>query len=247
MTRRFLGQRVVVTGASRGLGRGCALAFAAEGARVLLIARKRDELDSVATEIRTAGGVAEAVPCDVTQPDQVQAALSSLDRCDVLVNNAGSNRPQPFVAVDQKTLDELLALNVRAVFTTAQIAARFMVRQRSGVIINMSSQMGHVGAANRTVYCMTKHAVEGLTKAMAVELGPLGIRVNSIAPTFVETPMTQPFLANEEFRREVLSRIPLGRIGSIEEVVASVLFVASPAAALINGTSLLVDGGYTAQ
>ena len=149
--------------------------------------------------------------------------------------------------MDFATLDELLALNVRSMFVTAQAAARVMARARSGVIINMSSQMGHVGAANRTVYCMTKHAVEGLTKAMAVELGPLGIRVNAVAPTYIETPMTQPFLSSAAFRGEVLQKIPLGRIGTIDEVVAAVTFLASPAASLITGASLLADGGYTAQ
>jgi NAD(P)-dependent dehydrogenase (short-subunit alcohol dehydrogenase family) len=132
-------------------------------------------------------------------------------------------------------------------FLTAQAAARLMSSQRSGVIINISSQMGHVGAANRTVYCMTKHAVEGLTKAMAVELGPMGVRVNAVAPTYIETPMTEPMFADETFKEDVLRRIPLGRIGTIDEVAAAVAFLASPAASLITGASLLVDGGYTAQ
>jgi NAD(P)-dependent dehydrogenase (short-subunit alcohol dehydrogenase family) len=149
--------------------------------------------------------------------------------------------------VDLATLDEMLALNVRSMFVAAQAAARVMAGARSGVIINMSSQVGHVGAINRTVYCMTKHAIEGLTKAMAVELGPLGIRVNAVAPTYIETPMTQPFLASTAFRSEVLQKIPLGRIGTIDEVVAAVTFLASPAASLITGASLLADGGYTAQ
>jgi NAD(P)-dependent dehydrogenase (short-subunit alcohol dehydrogenase family) len=178
---------------------------------------------------------------------EVHEIFRTLERCDVLINNAGTNHPQPFLDVDLKTLDELLALNVRSMFVTAQAAVRVMARARSGVIINMSSQMGHIGAPNRTVYCMTKHAIEGLTKAMAVELGPLGIRVNAVAPTFIETPMTQPFLADQTFRSEALKKIPLGRIGTIDEVVAAVTFLASPAASLITGTSLRVDGGYTAQ
>jgi NAD(P)-dependent dehydrogenase (short-subunit alcohol dehydrogenase family) len=132
-------------------------------------------------------------------------------------------------------------------FLTAQAAARMMVRQRAGAIVNMSSQMGHVGAPERTVYCMTKHAIEGLTKAMAVELASYGVRVNTVAPTYVETPMTQPFFANDDFRKKVLSAIPLGRIGRVEDVTAAVLFLASSAANLVTGTSLLVDGGYTAQ
>jgi NAD(P)-dependent dehydrogenase (short-subunit alcohol dehydrogenase family) len=238
---------VVITGASRGLGRGCALAFAARGAEVVLVARNADQLDTVAREIRDAGGNVSTVAGDVTHDRVVQEIFAGLERCDVLINNAGTNRPQPFLEVDAATLDELLALNVRSMFITAQAAARVMARARAGVIINMSSQMGHVGAANRTVYCMTKHAIEGLTKALAVELGPLGIRVNAVAPTYIETPLTQPFLASEAFRGEVLQRIPLGRIGTIDEVVAAVTFLASPAASLITGTSLLADGGYTAQ
>jgi NAD(P)-dependent dehydrogenase (short-subunit alcohol dehydrogenase family) len=238
---------VVITGASRGLGRGCALAFAARGAEVLLLARDAVQLDRVVQEIRAQGGRAQALSCDVTRADDVQEVFERLEGCEVLINNAGTNRPQPFLEVDLATLDELLALNVRSMFITAQAAARIMTRRRSGVIINMSSQMGHVGAANRTVYCMTKHAIEGLTKAMAVELAPWGIRVNAVAPTYIETPMTQPFLAREEFRQEVVGKIPLGRIGTIDEVVAAVTFLASPAASLITGASLLADGGYTAQ
>jgi NAD(P)-dependent dehydrogenase (short-subunit alcohol dehydrogenase family) len=238
---------VVVTGASRGLGRGCALAFAAQGAEVVLLARDAVQLERVVEEIRARGGHARALSCDVTHPDEVQEVFAQLQHCEVLINNAGTNHPQPFLEVDLATLDELLALNVRSMFITAQAAARVMTRRRSGVIINMSSQMGHVGAANRTVYCMTKHAIEGLTKAMAVELAPWGIRVNAVAPTYIETPMTQPFLASEQFRREVVGKIPLGRIGTIDEVVAAVTFLASPAASLITGASLLADGGYTAQ
>ena len=238
---------VVITGASRGLGRGCALAFAAQGAEVMLVARNAQQLDAVAAEIRDQGGRARTFAGDVTRPEVVQQVFAGLERCDVLINNAGMNRPQPFLEVDLATLDELLALNVRSMFVAAQAAARVMAGARSGVIINMSSQMGHVGAINRTVYCMTKHAIEGLTKAMAVELGPLGIRVNAVAPTYIETPMTQSFLASTAFRSEVLQKIPLGRIGTIDEVVAAVTFLASPAASLITGASLLADGGYTAQ
>ena len=238
---------VVITGASRGLGRGCALAFAAQGAEVVLLARNASQLHEVARDVVSQGGKARAMPCDVTQAAEVQEVFRALERCDVLVNNAGANHPQPFLEVDLATLDELLALNVRSMFVTAQAAARVMAPACSGVIVNMSSQMGHVGAPNRTVYCMTKHAIEGLTKAMAVELGPLGIRVNAVAPTYIETPMTRPFFSDASFRQGVLQKIPLGRIGTIDEVVAAVTFLASPAASLITGASLLTDGGYTAQ
>ena len=240
-------QVIVITGASRGLGRGCADAFAAQGAEVVLVARKPHELEEAVAQIHGRGGRARAAVCDVMRAEEVRALFAGLDRCDVLVNNAGGNRPQPFLDVDLDTLDELIALNVRSMFVTAQAAARKMVAAGSGVIINMSSQMGHVGGPDRTVYCMTKHAIEGLTKAMAVELAPRGVRVNSVAPTYVETPMTQPFFEKADFKNDVLRRIPLGRVGRIEEVAAAVTFLASPAASLITGASLLVDGGYTAQ
>jgi NAD(P)-dependent dehydrogenase (short-subunit alcohol dehydrogenase family) len=244
---RFRDQVAVVTGASRGLGLGCANALAREGATVWLLGRTLAPLEAAAANMIAAGGRAHAVACDVTDAAAVAQVFASLDRCDVLINNAGGNRPQPFVDVALATLDELLALNVRSMFVVAQCAARLMTARRSGAIVNMSSQMGHVGAPNRTVYCMTKHAIEGLTKAMAVELAPLGIRVNSLAPTYIDTPLTKPFFADAAFRDDTLKRIPLGRIGSIDEVVSAALFLASRDSSLVTGTSLLVDGGYTAQ
>lgn len=244
----FDGKLVVVTGASRGLGLGCAQAFAARGAEVLMVSRGADELEQAAAGIRAAGGEARALPCDVTDAAAVAALFEALPRCDVLVNNAGGNRPMPFVDVPLETLDHLLDLNVRSMYVTAQAATRAMLRAgRGGAIVHMSSQMGHVGAPNRTVYCMTKWAIEGLTRAMAVELAPQKIRVNAVAPTYIETPLTRPFFADPAFREDTLRRIPLGRIGTIDEVAAAVLFLASPAASLVTGTSLLVDGGYTAQ
>lgn len=245
--RSFAGQCVVITGASRGLGRACAEAFAGAGAKLVLVARRSDELEQLSAQLRSQGADAVSAPCDVTDDSQVAQLFERLDACDVLVNNAGMNRPQPFIDVDPQTLDEILKLNVRSMFIVAQAAARRMVQAGAGVIVNMSSQMGHVGSANRAVYCLSKHAIEGLTKAMAVELASRGVRVNSVAPTYVETPMTKPFFENETFKQDVLRRIPLGRIGTTDEVAAAVLFLASRAAALITGTSLLVDGGYTAQ
>jgi NAD(P)-dependent dehydrogenase (short-subunit alcohol dehydrogenase family) len=246
-TGEFSGKLAVVTGAGRGLGRGCALALGALGAEVVLVSRTREELEIVAAEIRAAGGAARVAPGDVTAAADVARIFSALAQCDVLVNSAGGNRPMPFLEVDCGTLDQLIALNVRAMFLCAQAAARLMVAGGGGAIVNMSSQMGHVGDANRTVYCMTKHAIEGLTRAMAVELAPRGVRVNSVAPTYVETPLTEPFFRDPAFKAKVLSRIPLGRLGRVEEVAAAVVFLTSPAASLITGTSLLVDGGYTAQ
>src|SRR5689334_9310717 len=198
---RLDGKTALVTGAGRGIGRAVALALAAAGAQLVLVSRTASELDAVADKIASGGGTARPLRLDVTRSDAVRDAFAGLGRLDVLVNNAGLNRPQPFLEVDEPTLDLLLGLNVRATFVVAQAAARLMIAQGAGVIINVSSQMGHVGSdRNRTVYVMTKHAVEGLTKAMAVELAPKGIRVVSIAPTFVETPLSKPFLDDPDTR-----------------------------------------------
>jgi NAD(P)-dependent dehydrogenase (short-subunit alcohol dehydrogenase family) len=244
---RLDGKTALVTGAGRGIGRAVSLALAAAGAELVLISRTRAELEEVAGEIARQGGRAQPVPLDVTDSAAMRTTIAGFGRLDILVNNAGLNRPQPFLDVDEETLDRLLTLNVRAAFLTAQAAAKRMVAQKGGVIINMSSQMGHVGSErDRTVYVMTKHALEGLTKAMAVELAPKGVRVVSIAPTFIDTPLVRPFFDDPTFRQWVLDRIPLGRLGTVEEVASAVVFLASPAAALVTGSSLLADGGWTA-
>jgi len=237
----------LVTGAGRGIGRAVALALACAGAELLLNSRTPSELAALAAEIEAQGGRARPLPFDVTDSATARSAIAGLPRLDILVNNAGVNRPQQFFDVDGAILDQMIALNIKAAFIVAQEAARHMARAGSGVIINMSSQMGHVGSERaRTVYVMTKHAIEGLTKAMAVELAPKGVRVISIAPTFVMTPLTKPFLADPETRKWIVDRIPLGRTGTVEEVANAVLFLASPAASLVTGSSLLVDGGWTA-
>jgi NAD(P)-dependent dehydrogenase (short-subunit alcohol dehydrogenase family) len=244
---RLDGKTALVTGAGRGIGRATALALAAPRAEQILVSRTPSQLDEVAREIASQGGKAQALPFDVTDSAAVRDAFAGLGRLDILVNNAGLNRPQPFLEVNEATLDLLLGLNVRAAFLVAQAAARLMVACGGGVIINMSSQLGHVGSElNRTVYVMTKHALEGLTKAMAVELAPKGVRVVSIAPTFITTPLTKPFFDDPAFKKWVLDRIPLGRLGTVEEVASAVVFLASPAASLVTGSSLLVDGGWTA-
>ena len=250
---RLEGRSAFITGAGRGIGRACAAALAQAGAEVWLAARTREDIEAAAEEIRGAGGKAHAVAVDVTQAQSLREAIAAVPVLDVLVNNAGSNIPEPFVEVSEAHLDRLLELNVRAAFLAAQAGARKMLearerKARGGAIVNMSSQMGHVGAVNRTVYCMTKHALEGLTKAMALELAPHGIRVVSVAPTFIETPMyRQMAAAKPGFAQWVMERIPAGRLGRPEEVAAAVVFAASPAASLVTGTSLVVDGGWTAQ
>jgi NAD(P)-dependent dehydrogenase (short-subunit alcohol dehydrogenase family) len=241
------GRAALVTGAGRGIGRGCAQALAKAGADVVAVSRSPDELEQVAAEVRALGRNARPVALDVTHAKSIRHLVSGLPRIDVLVISAGANAPKPLLDVSDDQLDALLALNVRAVFVTLQAAARRMVDAGGGSIVLISSQMGHVGAEQRSVYCTTKHAVEGLTKAAAVELAPHRVRVNAVAPTFVETPMTRPFLADAEFRADVERRIPLGRLGRVEDVTGAVLYLASDASALVTGTSLLVDGGWTAQ
>ena len=210
------------------------------------------EIEKAADEVRAAGGRAHAAVCDVTKVSGLKSLFSRIEVLDVLVNNAGGNIPEPFLEVTEEHLDRLLDLNARSAFLAAQAAARKMLehpgrKARGGAIVNMSSQMGHVGAVNRSVYCMTKHGLEGLTKAMALELVAHNIRVVSIAPTFVETPMVKEFLQRPGFREWVEARIPAGKVGQVEDVASAVLFAASPAASLVTGTSLLVDGGWTAQ
>jgi len=241
--RGIEGQVALVTGAGRGLGRACALALSQAGAQVIAVARTAAELERLA---RDAAGPVEAWIEDV-RGDALLGRIEALARLDVLVNNAGSNRPQPFLEVTDDALDGLLELNVRAAYRVARSAARVMVRASRGSIIHMSSQMGHVGSPQRSVYCMTKHAIEGLSKAMAVELAPLGIRVNTVAPTFVDTPMTRPYFENPAFADFVMSMIPARRLGTLEEVAAAVVYLASPASGIVTGTSLRLDGGWTAH
>jgi NAD(P)-dependent dehydrogenase (short-subunit alcohol dehydrogenase family) len=245
---RLDGRHALVTGAGRGLGLACAAALAEAGATVTLAARTASEVEAAAAALRERGLKAGALALDVRDTGAVRAAIGSAAPFDILVNNAGTNRPGPFVDATEENFDLVMGLNVRAVFFTAQTFARRLVSEsRPGVIINMSSQMGHVGSPTRTIYCASKHAVEGFTKALAVELAPHGIRVNSIAPTFVETPMTRPYFENAAFRNDTLAKIKLGRLGRMEDVMGAVVYLASDAAALVTGTSLVVDGGWTAD
>ena len=249
---RVDGRVALVTGAGRGIGRSVALALAQAGAEVWLVARTQTEIETAANEIRAAGGRAHAAACDVTDAAAVRRVVAAIPALDILINNAGMNIPEPFVDVSEENLDRVLGLNVKAAFVVAQAAAKKMLesadrKTRGGAIVNISSQMGHVGAVNRSVYCMTKHALEGLTKAAALELAPSNIRVNSVAATFVDTPMTAPMFAKPEFSQWAHDRIPLGRLGTLDEIVSAVLFAAAPASSLMTGTSLVIDGGWTAQ
>jgi NAD(P)-dependent dehydrogenase (short-subunit alcohol dehydrogenase family) len=245
---RLDGKRALITGAGRGIGRAAAAALAEARAHVVLVSRTAAELQQVAEAIREAGGSAEPLVLDVADVATTQAAIGAQPPFDVLINNAGTNRPAPFLDVTLEDYDAVTDLNVRAAFFVAQAVARRMVEAGvRGSIVNISSQMGHVGGENRTVYCATKHGLEGLTKAMAIDLAPHGIRVNSLGPTFLLTPMTEPFFANPEFRAKTLARIPLGRLGAVEDLMGAILFLASDASALMTGSALTVDGGWTAH
>jgi NAD(P)-dependent dehydrogenase (short-subunit alcohol dehydrogenase family) len=245
---RLDGREAVVTGAGAGIGAACARALAQAGATVTLVARREAALRDIAAQIEGEGGAARVAPCDVLDLPAFTKILQGLPALHVFVNNAGSNRPASFLDVSAEDFDAVVNLNVRAAFFCAQAAARRMVATgQGGSIINMSSQMGKVGGRRRSVYCTSKHAIEGLTKSMALDLAEHNIRVNSVCPTFIETPMTRPFLEDEEFRRDTLGRIPLGRLGSVGEVAGAVAFLAGDAAGLMTGSSLVVDGGWTAQ
>ena len=244
---RLDGKRALVTGGGRGIGLAAASALAQAGAHVTLIARTQAQVEAAADAIRARGDKADALKLDVTDLDAVRRAMAAAEPFDVLVNNAGTNRPAHLVDVKIEDFDAIFALNVRAAFFMAQAVARRLIEaRRPGSIINISS-MGHVGAARRSVYCASKHAMEGFTKAMAIELAQHNIRANSLGPTFLETPMTRPFFEDEAFRAEVLAKIKLGRLGQLDELTGAILFLASDASSLMTGAALVLDGGWTAE
>ncbi|HXD45006.1 MAG TPA: SDR family oxidoreductase [Pseudolabrys sp.] len=245
---RLDGRRALVTGGGRGIGLAAASALAEAGAHVTLAARSTQEIEDAAAAIRARGHKAESLTLDVTDIDAVRKAVASRAPFQVLVNNAGMNRPKMLADVTVEDFDAIMGLNVRAAFFVAQaVAQRLVAEKLPGSIINISSQMGHVGAARRTVYCASKHAMEGFTKAMAIELAPHAIRVNSLGPTFLETPMTKPFFENKAFRDEVLGKIKLGRLGQLSDLTGAIVFLASDASSLMTGSALVLDGGWTAE
>jgi NAD(P)-dependent dehydrogenase (short-subunit alcohol dehydrogenase family) len=237
-----------VTGAGRGIGLAAAAALAEAGAAVTLVARSGDEIGTAVEVIRATGGDAEASVLDVADLDAVAAFFVERAAFDVLVNNAGTNRPKPMWEVTPDDYDAVLDLNVRSAFFVGQHCVKALLAAgKSGSLIHMGSQMGHVGGPNRSLYCASKWALEGMSKAFALDLAQHGIRSNTIAPTFVETPLTRPFFEDEAFKASVLAKIKLGRLGRVEDLMGAVLYLACDASALVTGTSLLVDGGWTAD
>jgi NAD(P)-dependent dehydrogenase (short-subunit alcohol dehydrogenase family) len=245
---RLDGRRALVTGAGRGIGAAMAAALAEAGAHVTLCARTESEIEQGAAAIRAAGHAADCLALDVTDIAGFADAVAAEEPYSILVNNAGTNRPKPFTEVPVEDYDFVMGLNVRAAFFAAQaVTCRMIGAGVKGSIINISSQMGHVGGANRSLYCASKWAMEGFSKAMAIDLAPHGIRVNTLCPTFIETPLTKPFFENAAFKQGVLAKIKLGRLGAVEDLMGAVVFLASDASALMTGSSLVVDGGWTAE
>jgi NAD(P)-dependent dehydrogenase (short-subunit alcohol dehydrogenase family) len=248
------GRVALVTGAARGIGRGCAIALAQAGADLALGFRDAGSADAreLAGTIETLGRRAVSLQMDVTRRDQIAsataAALRALGRIDVLVNNAGIGPPNPAESVTEADFDRTVGVNVKGTFFVSQEVGAAMIREgRGGRIINLSSQAGFVALPTESIYCMTKAAIAHLTKCLAVEWAPHGINVNAVAPTFIRTPGTVKWLADDAFRVDLLSRIPLGRVGEPVDVAAAVVYLASPAAAMVTGTTLMIDGGWTAR
>ena len=245
---RLDGRRALVTGAGRGIGLALATALAGAGAAVTLVARNADEIEAGASAICERAGLAVATVLDVSDLAAVEAFFDERPAFDILVNNAGTNRPKPMTTVSEADYDAFLDLNLKSAFFVSQAGVRRMIAEGVvGSLIHVGSQMGHVGGPNRSLYCASKWALEGMSKAFALDLAAHGIRSNTIAPTFIETPMTAPFFADPAFKASVLEKIKLGRLGRVEDLMGGVVFLASDASQLMTGTSLIVDGGWTAE
>jgi NAD(P)-dependent dehydrogenase (short-subunit alcohol dehydrogenase family) len=242
----------LVTGAGKGIGKACAIALAEAGAKVIILSRTKSDLVSVSKIIKKTKGSSKSFVCDVTQVEEFKNILKKISRLDILVNNAGNNRPEHFTEVKQENMEYLTNLNMKAAFNVAQLCSQKMVEAKNrkkigGSIIHMSSQLGKVGCEGRNVYNMNKFGIEGLARGMAIELAAYNIRVNTVCPTFVETPMVKKFFKNKKFKNKMVKNIPLGRVAKESDVATAVAFLAAESSEMITGTSLIVDGGWTAQ
>jgi NAD(P)-dependent dehydrogenase (short-subunit alcohol dehydrogenase family) len=245
---RLDGKSALITGAGRGIGMGASIALAVSGANVTLVSRTEKELKELTEHIKSLGFKANYEVLDVNDENEVSKLIEKSNPFDILINNAGTNKPAKLIDTNLEDFDHVMSLNVRSVMNLTKHVVRKMIENEiKGSIINVSSQMGHVGGPNRTTYCASKFAIEGFTKALAIELGPNQIRVNTICPTFIQTPMTEPFLKDEDFKKATLNMIPLGRLGDIKELMGPFVFLASEASLLLPGSSLLVEGGGTAR
>ena len=245
---RLDGRNALVTGAGRGIGMGASIALAEAGANVTLVSRTENELKTLSDYLNNKGHNTSFVPLDVNNESDVKNLIENSDPFEILVNNAGTNRPAKLVDTKIEDFDYVMSLNVRSVVSLTKVVVDKMIKNKvKGSIINVSSQMGHVGGPNRTTYCSSKFAIEGFTKSLAIELALDGIRVNTVCPTFIQTPMTEPFLKDDEFKKATIGMIPLGRLGEIKDVMGPFVFLASDASSLMTGSSVLVDGGWTAR
>lgn len=242
------GKRALVTGGTSGIGLGCAVALAEAGAEVTLAARNADRLNEVVKSFAAEGWKAGAITLDVANTESTAKILAPMAPFDVLVNSAGLARHSPAIETDAADYDAVMDLNIKGAYFLTTLCARKLIENRmKGSLINISSQMAHVGGIDRAVYCASKHAVEGFTKSMAIEWGPKGIRVNTICPTFIRTPLTEVTFNNPERVAWIEDKIKLGRVGEVEDIMGAVQFLASDASALVTGSSLLIDGGWTAD
>ena len=245
---RLDNKTALITGASSGIGLGCAVALAEAGAHVVVSARSSDKLNAVVDTIKAKGLSAEAMVMDVADTNLVQEIIDSKGPFDILVNSAGLGRHSPSKDTSIEDFDAVMNVNLRGAYFVTQAVANGLINAKiTGSLINISSQMGHVGGIDRAVYSASKHAVEGFTKAMAIEWGPHQIRVNTICPTFIRTPLTQSTFDNPDRKEWIESKIKIGRIGEVEDIMGAVVFLASDASSMVTGSALMVDGGWTAD
>ena len=242
----------LVTGSGKGIGKACAIALAEAGANVIILSRTEKDLLIVQDKIKKLKKKCSYYVCDVTNLKEIKKIFSEINKLDILVNNAGTNRPEYFTKIKRKDMSEVVDLNIKASFDIAQLATKVMLQTNNtkkigGSIINISSQLGKVGAPLRSVYNMTKFGVEGLTKGMAIDLAKYNIRVNSVCPTFVETPMVKKFFKDKSFKKSVIENIPLGKVATESDIASAVVYLASDAASMMTGSSLVIDGGWTAK
>ena len=249
---RINNKTALVTGAGKGIGKACAIALAEAGANLIILSRTKSDLDKVKKIILKLKRKCTSYVCDVSNYDELKSVFNKISSLDILVNSAGTNRPEYFAKVKKEDLDYVVDLNIKAAFHVAQMSTQVMLKPKkrkkiSGSIINISSQLGKVGAPNRSVYSMTKFGIEGLTRSMAIDLAKDNIRVNTVCPTFVETPMVKNFFKDKKFKNSVLKNIPLGRLATESDVATAVVYLSSKASSMITGSSLIIDGGWTAK
>ena len=242
----------LVTGAGKGIGKASAIALAEAGADLIILSRTKSDLDKVKKQIVKLKRSCQSYVCDVSNYDEVKSVFKEIKKIDILINNAGTNRPEHFVKIKKEDMDYVVDLNIKAAFHVAQMGAKIMIKSKNrksigGSIINMSSQLGKVGAPIRSIYNMTKFGIEGLTRGMALDLAKNNIRVNSICPTFVETPLVKNFFKDNKFKKAVMDNIPLGRLATESDIATAVVYLASNASSMMTGSSLVIDGGWTAK